>query len=145
LTVVGYHGFGGKVSYRTAVTAVAIEGSIFFFLSVTGIRYFLIRLVPEPVRVATPAAIGAFLAHIGLQTSEGIGVVAANIATVVGLAGCPPDQQVQIVAFNEVCQANSTDCITSSAYTCNGRELASPTTWVGIMGLMIMATLLAYK
>ena len=63
------------VSFQAAVTAVLIEGAIFFVLAVTGVRYAIIKLIPEPVRLATPAAIGFFLAHLGLQTAEGIGVV----------------------------------------------------------------------
>ena len=32
-------------------------------------------------RLAVPAAIGAFLAHLGLQTAEGIGVVVGDIVS----------------------------------------------------------------
>jgi AGZA family xanthine/uracil permease-like MFS transporter len=71
-SVVGWRGTG-SISFEAAVTAVIIEGVIFLFLAATGIRYAVIKLVPEPVRIATPAAIGAFLAHLGLQTAEGIG------------------------------------------------------------------------
>jgi AGZA family xanthine/uracil permease-like MFS transporter len=51
--------------------AKLIEGAIFAFLALTGIRFAIINLVPQPVRQATPAAIGVFLALLGLQTSEG--------------------------------------------------------------------------
>ena len=37
----------GNVSYESAVTAVAIEGAIFFVLAATGLRYKIIRLIPE--------------------------------------------------------------------------------------------------
>ena len=37
----------GNISYESAVTAVAIEGAIFFVLSLTGLRYKIIRLIPE--------------------------------------------------------------------------------------------------
>ena len=40
--------------------------------------------------LATSAGIGLFLSHIGLQASEGIGVVTYNSATLVTLGGCPP-------------------------------------------------------
>ncbi len=35
------------MSYESAVTAVAIEGAIFFVLAATGLRYKIIRLIPE--------------------------------------------------------------------------------------------------
>lgn len=145
-SVVGFRGTG-SISYEAAVTAVAIEGAIFFLLSITGLRYALIKLVPEPVRVATPAAIGAFLAHLGFQTAEGIGLVVSDIATAVTIGACPPDKRTPIVALSESCAANSDFCVISDAYTCDeeGGIMSSPTTWVGIMGMMIMLVFLAYK
>jgi len=47
------------------------------------------------VRIATPAGIGAFLAHLGLQTAEGIGAVVGDVATAVTLGGCPPEKQTK--------------------------------------------------
>lgn len=35
------------MSYESAVTAVAIEGAIFFVLAATGLRYKIIRMIPE--------------------------------------------------------------------------------------------------
>jgi AGZA family xanthine/uracil permease-like MFS transporter len=43
---------------------------------------------------ATAAGIGSFLAFIGLQGSQGLGVIGYDSATLVALAGCPPDEQV---------------------------------------------------
>ena len=79
-SVIGWRGTG-NISFEAAITAVMIEGAIFAVLAVTGIRYAIIKLIPEPVRIATPAAIGFFLAHLGLQTAEGIGIVVSDIAT----------------------------------------------------------------
>lgn len=145
-SVVGFRGTG-NISYQAALTAILIEGAIFLFLALTGIRYAIIRLVPEPVRHATPAAIGVFLAHIGLQTAEGIGVVVSDIATAVTLGACPPDKRVPVVAFTEECAADSSLCIVSDAYTCDvlGGVMTSARTWVGILGLVIVAIMLAYK
>lgn len=78
---VGFHGTG-STSYQAALTAVFIEGIVFFILAVTGARFYIIKyLFPEPVKLAVPAAIGAFLAHLGLQTAEGIGVVVGDIVS----------------------------------------------------------------
>jgi len=144
-SVVGWRG-GNSVSYEAAVTAVLIEGVIFLILALTGVRYAIIKLIPEPVKQATPAGIGAFLAHLGLQTAEGIGLVVSDIATAVTLGGCPLDRRTPIVALTPAC-AEDGICVTSDAYTCDdlGGIMRSPTTWMGILGLMIMSIMLAYK
>ncbi|KAI2488896.1 Permease family [Fragilaria crotonensis] len=145
-SVVGFRGTGA-ISYQAAVTAVMIEGSIFLVLALTGIRYAIIKLIPEPVKTATPAAIGAFLAHLGLQTAEGIGVVVSDIATAVTLGGCPEDKRTNLVAFTDACQADVNACVVSDSYTCDelGGVMSSPTTWVGILGLLMMSIMIAYK
>ena len=145
-SVVGWRGTG-SFSYEATVTAVMIEGIIFLLLAVTGARYAIIKLIPEPVKTATPAAIGAFLAHLGLQTAEGIGVVVSDIATAVTLGGCPEENRTPIVALTDSCRANTMTCVESDAYTCDdlGGVMTSGTAWLGILGLLIMAIMLAYK
>ena len=145
-SVVGWRGTG-SISYDAAITAVMIEGVIFLFLALTGVRHAITRLLPEPVRVATPAAIGFFLAHLGLQTAEGIGIVVSDIATAVTLGACPEDKRTYMVAYSDACAADGDACVKSDAYTCDeeGGVMSSPTTWVGILGLMIMVIMLAYK
>lgn len=144
-SVVGWRGTG-NISYQAAVTAVAIEGVIFFILAITGARFAIIRLLPEPIKTATPAAIGAFLAHLGLQTAEGIGVVVADVATAVTLGGCPEDRRTKMTSLTDDC-SDLGICVTSDAYTCDdlGGIMQSWTTWIGILGLVIMVILLAYK
>ncbi len=56
------------------------------------------------MRIATPAGIGAFLAHLGLQTAEGIGAVVGDIATGVTLGACPEDKRTNLVAYNTDCK-----------------------------------------
>lgn len=145
-SVVGWRGTG-SINFDAAITAVMIEGVIFFLLAVTGARHMITKLLPEPVRVATPAAIGFFLAHLGLQTAEGIGIVVSDIATAVTLGACPEDKRTPIVAYSEACAADGNACVMSDAYTCDeeGGVMTSPTAWVGILGLMIMVVMLAYK
>jgi adenine/guanine/hypoxanthine permease len=145
-SVVGFRGTL-DVSYKAALTAVLIEGAIFTVLAVTGIRYFIVKFIPEPVKTATPAAIGAFLAHLGLQTAEGIGVVVSDIATAVTLGGCPDDRRTPIVALTDACKADTSMCVTSDAYTCDnlGGVMQAGTAWVGILGLLIMTIMMAYK
>lgn len=145
-SVVGFRGLD-DISFEAAVTAVMIEGAIFFVMAITGARYAIVRLIPEPVRVATPAAIGAFLAHLGLQTAEGIGVVVSDIATAVTLGGCPESMRTPIVALTDSCRANTDLCTTSDAYTCDdlGGVMTAGTTWVGVLGLLIIIIMLSYK
>jgi len=140
-SVVGFHGLG-DISYQAAMTAVLIEGIIFLVLAITGVRYAIVKLIPEPIRHATPAAIGAFLAHLGLQTAEGLGIVVSDTATAVTLGGCPRGKQDDIV----VCAADGS-CLGAGAYTCDeaGGVMTSGTTWLGILGTMIMLIMLAYR
>jgi AGZA family xanthine/uracil permease-like MFS transporter len=143
--VVGWRGTGG-VSYGAALTAIIIEGAIFFVLSVTGARFFISKLLPEPIKLATGPAIGAFLAHLGLQTAEGLGVVVSDIATSVTLGGCTPENRTPMVAYDAACE-NDGICVFSDSYTCDveGGIMRSGTTWIGILGMMIMAIMMAYK
>lgn len=146
--VVGYHGTNGNLTYGAALSAVLIEGLIFFLLAVTGVRYYIIKLIPEPVRVATPAAIGAFLAHLGLQTAEGIGVVVGDIATGLTLGGCPEDKRTPLAAYTDECKVDGIGfCNTSDNYTCDVKwgKMTSGTTWIGIFGTVVMVILLSYK
>ncbi|WP_158058444.1 NCS2 family permease [Halorussus halophilus] len=73
-TVVGSLG----VSWQTALAAVVVEGIIFIALTAVGARTFIIRLFPEPVKLAVGAGIGLFLAIIGLEEMR---VVAGDSAT----------------------------------------------------------------
>jgi len=143
--VVGWRGTG-PVDYNAALTAVLIEGAIFLVLAVTGIRFAIAKLIPEPIKLATAPAIGAFLAHLGFQTAEGLGIVVSDIATAVTLGGCPEDLRTPIVAYDAACRDDGI-CTTSDAYTCDnlGGRMTSGTTWIGCFGMMIMATMLAYK
>merc|ERR1712151_168959 len=145
-TVVGWRGTGG-VPFEAAVTAILIEGFIFSILALTGARYFIVKLIPEPIRHATSAGIGCFLAHIGLQTAEGIGLVVSDIATSLTLGGCPPEKRTPLVAFTDSCKENTMTCVTSDSYTCDnlGGIMTSATMWVGILGFMIIAIMLSYK
>mmetsp|Transcript_48534 Transcript_48534/g.49329 ORF Transcript_48534/g.49329 Transcript_48534/m.49329 type:complete len:565 (+) Transcript_48534:264-1958(+) len=143
--VVGWRGTG-PVAYDAALTAVLIEGCIFLALAVTGIRFTIARLIPEPIRYATAPGIGAFLAHLGLQTAEGVGVVVSDIATAITLGGCPEQFRTPLVAYDAAC-AEDGICVFSDAYTCDvlGGKMTSATMWLGLGGMMIMAVMLAYQ
>ena len=145
-SVVGFRGTD-DIAFDAAITAILIEGIIFLALALTGARQMIAKWIPEPVRLATPAAIGAFLAHLGLQTAEGLGIVVADVATSVTIGGCPISHRTPMVQFDEGCRANPAFCVESDAYTCDieGGIMTSATTWAGIVGLLIMLALLCYK
>lgn len=121
--MVGFHG-SGPLNYETALAAVMLEGCIFLLLSVLGLRAKLARLIPRPVRLATAAGIGLFLAFTGLQAHQGLGLVGPSQSTLVTLAACA-----------------RTDPATGECV--GGTTMQSPTFWLGAVGFVITATCLA--
>jgi adenine/guanine/hypoxanthine permease len=95
--VVGYHGTG-NVSYRLALTAVFVEGFVFVFLSLIGMRQWLVKVIPASVKIASGVGIGLFLTDIGMSYS-GIGLISGSPVTPTDIAGCPP-QYLDPVAGN---------------------------------------------
>lgn len=86
-SVVGQYGQGGTIAYGEALAAVFVEGVLFFFLSLIGLRQWLGRLIPRSLSLATGVGIGLFLAFIGIGPA-GIGVVGGQYTDLVGLGGC---------------------------------------------------------
>ncbi|KAJ1827941.1 hypothetical protein LPJ70_007367, partial [Coemansia sp. RSA 2708] len=124
-TVVGFHGTG-KVSYQNALAAVCIEGIIFFALSILGIRQWFARIIPASLKTATGTGIGIYLAFIGLQSSAGIGLITSSSSTLVELGGCPPEYRDE----NNVCTSH---------------HMQGGPMWLGVMGLILIGTLLLYR
>lgn len=89
--VVGYHGTG-PVAYRLALTAVFIEGFVFVFLSLVGMRQWLVKVIPSSIKVASGVGIGMFLTMIGMSSS-GIGLVSGSPDTPTDIAGCAAQYQ----------------------------------------------------
>ncbi|KAI8325193.1 hypothetical protein GQ54DRAFT_255222 [Martensiomyces pterosporus] len=124
-TVVGFHGTG-KVSYQNALAAVCIEGIIFFVFSLVGLRQWFARLIPASLKTATAAGIGIYLAFIGLQSSAGIGLITASSSTLVELGGCAPEYR-------------------DESRHCKSHHMQGGPTWLGIMGVVVVSTLLLYR
>ena len=78
-------------------------------LAVTGVRTKIAKAIPKSVQIATTGGIGMFLAHLGLQTAEGIGLVVTDVATGVTLGGCAPEY-LTYATYNG---------LTADAYTCD--------------------------
>ncbi|KAI9806512.1 MAG: hypothetical protein M1833_003699 [Piccolia ochrophora] len=124
--VVGFHGTG-PVPYRTALAAVFIEGFIFVFLSLIGMRQWLVKVIPSSLKVATSAGIGLFLTLVGLSNSAGIGAISGAKATPLDLGGCPAQYQDEFGV-------------------CTSHKLQNPTLWIGIFcGGILTVYLMMYK
>ncbi|KAL9230248.1 hypothetical protein vseg_005626 [Gypsophila vaccaria] len=140
-TVVGFHG-SGNISYQTALAAVFIEGLIFLAISAVGLRARFAKLVPKPVRISSSAGIGLFLAFIGLQSSQGIGLVGFNGSTLLTLGGCPVSSRVAVAPVLSSPNGTVTlipgGAVSDSIYCLNHR-MESPTFWLGVVGFVIIA------
>jgi AGZA family xanthine/uracil permease-like MFS transporter len=139
-TAVGFHGTG-HITYQQALAAVFLEGWFFLIIAASGFRTKIAKLIPAPVRISTAAGIGMFLAFIGLQQGEGIGLVVNDGATLVTLGGCPPWKRTN---FAPVSQVNGTLTLADGAnasgnYACKSGRLQSATTWLGITGFLIIS------
>ncbi|CAA7602976.1 Purine permease PbuG-like [Acididesulfobacillus acetoxydans] len=75
--VIGMH-----LPWQTALGAVFISGLVFFLLTVTKVREWIIAGVPEVLRYSIGVGIGLFIAFIGLQNA---GIIVANKDTIVAL------------------------------------------------------------
>lgn len=96
--IVGYHG-SGLIPYNLALTAVFIEGFIFIFLSLIGMRQWLVKIIPVSLKIAAACGIGLFLAEIGLSSSAGIGVISGSTSTPLEIAGCPEQYRDKVTGF----------------------------------------------
>lgn len=85
------------IPWQLALTAVFIEGLIFVILTLTGARSFVATAVPQPVKAATGAGIGLFIALIGLKNA---GIVMPDPITAVTLGHLnKPDTLLAIIGF----------------------------------------------
>lgn len=140
-SVVGFHG-SGNVPYETALTVIFMEGLIFLFISAIGFRAKLAKLIPKPVRVSSSAGIGLFLAFIGLQNNQGIGLIGYSPSTLVTLGACPRSSRAALAPI--ITTSNGTVSLmpggtVSDDILCLNNRMESPTFWLGIVGFVIIA------
>jgi AGZA family xanthine/uracil permease-like MFS transporter len=132
-TVVGFNGTG-PVPYQTALTAIFIEGFIFFGLAILGLRQWLARAIPAPIKVATGVGIGLFLTIIGLTYSEGLGIIVGAQSTPLELAGCPPGSRMTAEDGSDIGLCPSSE------------KMRNPTMWIGIFcGGIFTVLLMLYR
>ena len=77
-TVVGEMGY----SWEIALGAVFIAGLLFFFMSVTRLRSWMIASIPMNLKIAMGAGVGLFIGLIGLKNG---GIIVSNQATLLSL------------------------------------------------------------
>ncbi|RMZ91307.1 hypothetical protein DV736_g1468, partial [Chaetothyriales sp. CBS 134916] len=124
--VVGFHGTG-TVPYRLALTAVFVEGLVFVFLALTGMRQWLVKMIPASLRIASTSGIGLFLAMIGLSTNGGIGLITGSSDHPTDLGGCPAEYL-------------------NSFGACTSHKMLNSTVWIGICcGGFVSGILMMYK
>jgi adenine/guanine/hypoxanthine permease len=73
---------GMKLPWQTALGAVFISGVVFFLLTVTKVREWIVDGVPPVLRSAIGVGIGLFIAFIGLRNA---GIIVKSDATLVTL------------------------------------------------------------
>ena len=77
-TVVGEMGY----SWETALGAVFLAGILFFIISVTNLRRWMIDSIPISLRVAIGSGVGLFIGFIGLKSG---GIIISNDVTYLSL------------------------------------------------------------
>lgn len=69
-------------TWQFALTAVFIEGLIFIFMSITGMRELIVEAMPHSIKKAIVPGIGLFIAYIGLSNA---GIIVSNPSTISAL------------------------------------------------------------
>jgi AGZA family xanthine/uracil permease-like MFS transporter len=88
---------------------VFVEGLVFIVLALTGMRQWLVKLIPATIKTATGVGIGFFLTEIGLSYSAGIGAITGGgNSSPMALGGCPEHM------------------LDEASGMCNGGQMSSP-------------------
>jgi len=115
---------GGQFTYQMALTAVFISGIIFLILTVTKVRQLLLVAVPDGLKHAITVGIGLFITIIGLKNS--------------GLL------TVAVQSFEDIQKGTFTD-VSGSETVFHLGNLAEPSVWLTIVGLLLIAILMILK
>ena len=76
-------GMNGEVAaYQQGLCIILLSGIVFMILSVTGLRKYIAKALPDCLKKAIPAGIGLFIAFIGFKNA---GIVVGNQYTFVAL------------------------------------------------------------
>ncbi len=117
--------FGGAdviKGYQAGLVIILLSGILFLLLSVTGLRTYIAKALPDALKKAIPGGIGLFIAFIGFKNAS---IVVDNQYTF-----------VQFFNFNAVINKIGVDGFTVADAM---KEMAPPL--VAIIGLLIIAIL----
>jgi AGZA family xanthine/uracil permease-like MFS transporter len=66
--------------YQAGLVVILLSGLVFLVLSITGVRSYIAKAMPDCIKKAIPAGIGLFIAFIGFQN---VGIIQDNQYTLV--------------------------------------------------------------
>jgi len=75
-----FNGEDVMTGYHSGLVIIFISGIIFLLLSITGLREYIAKAMPDCLKKAIPAGIGLFIAFLGMQNA---GLIQANQYTLV--------------------------------------------------------------
>lgn len=81
--------------YHSGLVIILISGLIFLVLSITGLREYIAKAMPDCLKKAIPAGIGLFIAFLGMQNA---GLIQANQYTLVQFVNIKDGDWVKEVA-----------------------------------------------
>ena len=81
--------------YHSGIVLIFLSGVVFLVLSVTGLREYIAKAMPDCLKKAIPAGIGLFIAFIGMQNA---GLIQANQYTLVQVVNIKDGDWVTEVA-----------------------------------------------
>lgn len=100
-----------------------MEGIIFIVLALTGMRHWLVKIIPSTLKTATGVGIGLFLTEIGLSYSVGIGAITGGgLATPLALGGCPAE------------------LLSKSTGMCEDGHMTNPKVFIGLFNFFFTVT-----
>ena len=92
-TVVGEMGY----SWEVALGAVFLAGILFFIMSITPLRQWMLESIPFNLRIAMGAGVGLFIGIIGLKSG---GIITSNEATLISMGDLTkPETLLAMVSF----------------------------------------------
>ncbi len=117
--------------YQSGLVIIFLSGVVFLFLSITGLREYVAKAMPECLKKAIPAGIGLFIALIGFKNA---GIVEANQYTF-----------VQFFDFHK--RIDSIGTVAADGHTITGLEV-----WhqivpvlIALIGILIIAILAKFN
>ena len=93
-----------KYTWQQGLAAVFCSGALFFIISISGLRQYVIDSIPQNLKLAVSAGVGLFLAIIALEESQ---VIVAHPATLVTLGDLTkPTPLLMLIGFMLIAALN---------------------------------------